>query len=209
MTSLAQGRDLAADSLRAVIDHVLASPEYQVRAPRDPWAVVRRLWWSLLDWLQELRTANPLGYRLLVWSLVAILGAIVAHALWIAARTIRAGTAPPDRPQLAHAPRPRDAGWYRAEADRLAAAGHVAAAMQADFVRLVLELDGRQVTRFHPSRTPIEYARDATLSPDARRDFRALVATLYAHAFARVAVTAETWPAWRAAATADRYARAH
>jgi hypothetical protein len=209
VTLLAQGREVAADSLRAIIDTVLASPAYQVRAPRDSWAPVRRLWWSLLDWLQDLRTSNPVAYRLLVWTLVAILAAIVAHALWIAARTIRAGTARTDREEPTPVAAPRDAAWYAAEADRLAAAGRIAEAMQADFLRLVLELDARRVTRFHPSKTPIEYVREAAMTPEARRDFRALVSTLYAHAFARLTASDATWRSWRAAALADRYAPAH
>ncbi|MBC7894359.1 MAG: hypothetical protein H7066_03045, partial [Cytophagaceae bacterium] len=91
---LGQGRELAADSLRAIIDSVLQSPAYQVRAPHDPWAPVARAWHAFLEWLAVLRDTNPAGYRAFIWLLVLILAAIVAHAMWIAARTIRAGTAP-------------------------------------------------------------------------------------------------------------------
>ncbi|MGQ0649793.1 MAG: DUF4129 domain-containing protein [Gemmatimonadaceae bacterium] len=206
---IGQGQAIVPDSLRAIIDTVLSAPAYQVRAPRDGWAPVRRLWWALLDWIEQLRTANPVAYRVLVFALVAVLVAVVAHALWIAARTIHAGTAPPERGTTGVVTSPRDADWYRAEADRLAAGGRIAEAMQADFLRLVLELDARKVTRFHPSKTPIEYAREAVLEPDARRDFRSLVSLLYAHAFARLAASPETWSRWRAEALADRYASAH
>lgn len=209
MIPAAQGPVPSADSLRAIIDSVVAAPAYQARSPVDPWAPVRRLWWAMLDWIMALRGSNPLAYRLLVTAMVLVLVAIVAHAMWIAARTIRAGTMPAERPDLPATSQPRDAAWYAAEADRLAAGGRFAEAMQADFLRLVLELDARRVARFHPSKTPIEYAREATLSPEARQDFRHLVGTLYRHAFARVATSADHWAQWRAQAAADRYAPAH
>jgi hypothetical protein len=200
---------LPADSLRTIIDAVVSAPAYQTRAPVDPWAPVRRLWWSLLDWIMELRGTSPTAYRLLVWGMVLILAAIVTHALWIAARTIRAGTGPADRRDATPPPAPRDAAWYGAHAERLAAEGRFAEAMQSDFLRLVLELDARSVMRFHPSKTPGEYVREGTMTPDARRNFRQLVVTLYTHAFARVAATEALWVRWRDEATADRYAGAH
>ena len=194
----AQGREVAADSLRAIIASVLQSPAYHVRAPRDPWAPVLRAWYAFLAWLDALRQTNPVGYRAFIWLLLLILGAIVAHAMWIAARTIRAGTAP-----VARAP------TALVSAARLAAGGHFREAMQADFLRLVLELDARRVTRFHPSKTPSEYAREASMGPDARQEFRALVRTLYMYAYARVAPSPEVWARWRDAAIADRYATAN
>lgn len=205
---MTQGPGVATDTLRAIIDSVLRDPAYQTRAPRDAWAPVRRTWNALLDWVDRLHATSPVAYRAFVWLLVAILAAIVLHAMWIAARTIRAGTAAPDRPMPQAASMPRDAGWYADEARRLAAAGRYAEAMQADFLRLVLELDARKITRFHPSKTPFEYVRDAALTTNARHDFRALVTTLYTHAFARVSVTDDAWHQWRAAAHADRYAAA-
>lgn len=106
-------------------------------------------------------------------------------------------------------PAARDAAWYSLESARLAQAGNYVAAMQADFLRLVLELDARHVVAFHPSRTPSEYARDASLSDDGRRALTALVREMYAYAFARVPCDRAAYDAWRARATADRYATAH
>jgi hypothetical protein len=200
---------VSADSLRTVIDAVLAQGQYQVAAPRDPWAPVRRLWSLTLDALDRLRTDNPLVYRGLVWFLVAVLLAIVAHAMWVAARTIQVGSAAETKERLQPLSAPRDASWYAQEAARLAAAGRFADAMQADFLRLMLELDARNVTRFHPSRTPGEYTRDPRLSAASLDELRALVRSLYAHAFARVPADASAWEVWRARATADRYAPAH
>jgi hypothetical protein len=205
----AQGRELAADSLRAIIDSVLQQPRYQVRPPHDPWAPVRRAWYALLAWIDQLRETNPVGYRALVWLLVLVLIAIVGHAMWIAARTIRAGTAPVAKGPDIIVSAVRDAAWYASEAARLAATGRFPEAMQADFLRLVLELDARRVTRFHPSKTPSEYVREASMPNEARQEFRALVRTLYTYAYARVAPSPEVWEQWRAAATADRYAATH
>ena len=90
---------------------------------------------------------------------------------------------------------------------RLAAAGRVVEAMQVDFLRLVLELDARNVMHFHPSKTPIEYVREAQCGPEARGEFRALVAMLYRYAFGRLIIPESAWDNWRAAAIAERYAR--
>ena len=203
-----QARQVDADSIRQAIDSVLSGPAYQFRAPRDDWALVRRAWLALLDWTDQLRAGNPIAYRVLVWTLIAILGAIVGHALWIAARTIRAGTAPPERQSSPTSVAPHDATWYGEEAQRLAARGRLVEAMQMDFLRLVLELDARRVMSFHPSKTPIEYAREAQCGPQARGEFRALVAALYRYAFGRLVISESAWDHWRAVAVAERYARA-
>lgn len=203
-----QAPGVTADSLRTLIDRVLAGPAYQQYAPSDPWAPVRRAWAALLEWIERLRETNPGAYEALVWALVLVLLAIVAHAAWVAARTIRAGTAQAPAPVGEVVARPRDAAFYRAEAQRLAGAARFAEAMQADFLRLVLELDAREVTRYHPSKTPIEYVREARVPDDARERLRGLIRTLYRHAFARVPADATAWEAWRADADVNRYAPA-
>lgn len=205
----AQGRELAADSVRAIIDTVLTNPAYHVRPPDSPWEPVARAWDALTRWLAELRDTNPAGYRAFLWLLVIVLAAIVVHAMWIAARTIRAGTAPIARTPTPIVSAARDAAWYARDAARLAAAGNFREAMQADFLRLVLELDARRITRFHPSKTPSEYVREASMATEARQEFRALVRTLYTYAYARVAPSPEVWDRWRSAAIADRYATTH
>lgn len=200
---------VAADSLRTAIDAVLAQGAFQVEAPRDPWAPVRRMWTVLLDTLEQLRSENPVAYRLLVWALVAILIAIVAHAMWIAARTIQAGSAVPSRERLQATSTPRDAEWYAREARRLAEGGRFAEAMQADFLRLMLELDARNLARFHPSKTPGEYVREARLAAEARDELRGLVGSLYRYAFARVPADHLAWEEWVNRASVNRYAPAH
>lgn len=209
MTFGQEGTPIAADSLRATIDSVLAQAAYQVSAPRDPWAPVRRLWNALLDWLEQLRTGNPLAYRVLVWVLIAMLAVIVAHALYVAARTIQAGSAAGPKERLQPISAPRDAAWFDREARQLVVQGRYAEAMQADFLRLVLELDARDLARYHPSRTPAEYARDSRLTAEGRSELSALVRSLYAYAFARLPADAAAWESWKARTVADRYAAAH
>ncbi len=205
---LLQDTRIPADSLRGLIDTVLSGSAYQQRLREDPWAPMRRAWMSLMDWIDALRASNPMAYSALIWTMVGVLLLIVAHAAWVAARTIHAGTARaagdvPESRVVA-----RDAAWYAREAERLAGETRYAEAMQADFLRLVLELDGREVTRYHPSKTPIEYAREARISDEARQAFRDLIRVLYTHAFARIPASEATWLDWRTAAAADRYAPA-
>jgi hypothetical protein len=193
--------------LRAALDSVFAAPVYRWETHRDRLIPLRRLWDAWREWLDRLGTESPTTLRLLTWLLVAILVAIFVHAAWIAATAIRAGKRSTRADGGPRTPT-RDAAWYRAEADRLAAAGRYAEALQADFLRLMLELDARSVLRFHPSRTPNEYVREAALSEERRLELRDLVRTLYAYAFARVPCDRDAFDAWRRRATPERYARA-
>lgn len=204
--AVAQAR---ADSLRATLDSVFAAPDYRWETREDPFGPIRRLWLAVGEWVAQLQRDNPQAYRALIWLLVAVLVVILAHAAWVAVRTVRAGSRRTQRDVVGPVSVPRDASWYAAESARLAAAGDFVAAMQADFLRLVLELDARQVMRFHPSKTPSEYVRDATLSEDGRHALRTLVRTMYAYAFARVPLDRAEYDRWRADAVAERYARAH
>jgi hypothetical protein len=196
------------DSLRAIIDTVFAGREYRWETREDPFGVVRRLWGSLLSFFERLRDQNPDAYRLTIWLLVGVLLLILGHAAWVAVRTMRGGGQRPLGEVAGPTSAPRDAAWYAAEAARLAQGGDYVAAMQADFLRLVLQLDARRVMAFHPSKTPSEYVREPALGVDARRDLRALVNEMYAYAFARVPLDRERYERWRDAAHADRYAPA-
>lgn len=198
-----------ADSLRATLDSVFASPAYRWETREDPFGALRRLWLATGEYLARLREQNPAAFRTLTWLLVAVLAAILAHAVWVAVRTVRGGSRRLQAETGGPLPAPRDAAWYAGEAARLAQAGDFVAAMQADFLRFILELDARRVVAFHPSKTPSEYARDATLGADGRRALGALVREMYAHAFARVPCDRAAYDAWRARAMAERYAPAN
>lgn len=195
------------ERLRAVIDSVFSAPQYRWETPLDPFAPIRRAWYWLVNWFQELRAASPPAYWILIGILVLVLLAILGHAAWVAWRTVSSDAAT----ELRGAPsrlEVRNADWYAREVERLAAAGRFAEAIQADFLRLVLQLDARQVVRFHPSRTPNEYVREPTLSPDSRSELGELVRRLYAYAFARVPCGADELRDWKARAVPERYARA-
>ncbi|ODT04173.1 MAG: hypothetical protein ABS52_05845 [Gemmatimonadetes bacterium SCN 70-22] len=209
MTAVQPTEAARTDSLHAILDSVFASPAYRWEGREDPFGTLRRLWFATGEYLQRLREQNPDAYRLLMWALVAVLLAILAHAAWVALRTIRRGSGQPEERGGAAIAAPRDAGWYASEAARLAGEGDYVAAMQADFLRLVLELDARRVVAFHPSKTPSEYARDASLTDEGRRALLALVRELYGHAFARVPCDRAAYESWRARALAERYAPAH
>ncbi|MCC6930333.1 MAG: hypothetical protein IT359_15215 [Gemmatimonadaceae bacterium] len=196
-----------ADSLRATIDSVFAAPAYRWEAREDPFGALRRLWGGLLRWVDELQRTNPATFNAVVWALVGVLALILAHAGWVALRTLRHGSRQAQRETAGPASAPRDATWYTRESARLAALGDYAGAMQAEFLRLVLELDARQVMRFHPSKTPNEYVRDASLTEDGRRDMRGLVREMYHYAFARAPLDGLAFDRWRALAVADRFRR--
>lgn len=198
----------AADSLRAVLDSVFSSPRYEWVEARNPLAFLVRWWDALITWIETLESQNPAVYWLLVLLMLGVLAAVIVHAGWIMARTMRAAQAPAN--PSAFAPHLiRDAAWHRAEATRLAAAGRYAEAMQVDFLALALELEQRRLLRFHPSKTPAEYAREARLPDSAKAEFRDLVRTLYRYAFAGAPCDAEAFAGWRSRADVDRYAPAH
>lgn len=179
----------ARDSLRAVLDSVFRDPAYRWREPEDFWAPIRRAWAALLDGVAELARSHPTALTAITWVLIAILVAVFVHAGWVVWQMVRGATASADAPVAV--PPPRGADWYRADAERLAGAGRYREAMQADFTAVVLTLDARRRLRFHPSKTPGEYAREhGPLTP--------LVRALYAYLFARAPCGAPEYAEWRA-----------
>jgi hypothetical protein len=195
------------DSLRAVLDSVFAGPRYRWVESTDPLAFLGRWLAALRRWLVVLQDTHPALFNALPWILGALLAAIFAHAAWGFIRTVRAGGGAPGARTAAPAD-PRTPAWYRHEADRLAASGRFVEAMQLDFLGLVLELDRRRAVRFHPSKTPIEYATEAELPADRRQEFRELVGVLYSHAFARLPCGPAEFAEWRRRSVAERYATA-
>jgi hypothetical protein len=196
-----------ADSLRAVLDSVFAAPEYRWVEHPESYALVRRWMRIGQQWLFDLRDSHPGAFRLLLAGMILLVVASFAHAGWIFLQTVRAAAAGAPG-AIADPVLRRDQGWYRREADRLAAAGRYADAMQYDFLALVLALDASALVRFHPSKTPGEYSREAKLAPEAREEFRALVRTLYAYVFARRPCGPGEFAEWRARAAPERYASA-
>jgi hypothetical protein len=196
-----------ADSLRAVLDSVFAAPEYRWVERPETYALLRRWLRIAQQWLLDVRETHPALFKLLLAGLVLLVIAIFLHAAWVFLQTVRAaGSAGPGA--LAPPALRRDQPWYRREADRLAGLGRYAEAMQYDFLALVLALDAASLVRFHPSKTPGEYTREARLSPEALDQFRALVRDLYGYVFARRACGPREFEAWRVQAAPERYAPA-
>ncbi len=199
----------APDSLRAALDSVFAGPAYRWVDQPHPLAFLGRWWQRLIDWLTGLQVLHPDLFLVLMSGLVVVLVAIFVHAVWVLVMTMRAARAPLLEGGGATPAARRGAAWYRAEADRLALAGRYADAVQADFLALVLELDARQVVRYHPSKTPNEYSYESGLAGERRNAFRDLVRLLYGYAFAGRPCGPADFAAWRLQAVPERYAAAH
>jgi hypothetical protein len=205
--SLVQATAVPADSLRRVLDSVFAQPQYRWARP-SPFAILGRWWRALLEWLQGLEATQPWLYWFLFFAMLAVLAAILLHAVIVMGRTLKAAHRLSEQAAVPVA-RARGAAWYRAEAVRLAAAGRYPEAMQHDFLGLVLELDQRRVLRYHPSKTPGEYSHELKLSEPDRGAFRALVQALYRFAFARIPCGPADFERWHQQASTERYATAH
>jgi hypothetical protein len=173
---------IPADSVRVAVREVFARPEYE-------WArVVRRhflreLWMRFRDWLDRLATEHPVGAQLLFWGALVLLIAILVHLGFTVWRIYRStvdraqGAAPGIAPPL------RDAQAHLDRAEALARAGRYTEALAHRFMALLCELDRADAVRFHPSKTPAEYAREARLGVAGRVTLESLVARLYHHVF--------------------------
>jgi len=197
------------DSLRSLLDSVFAGRAYEWVEHPHPLAFLIRWWYEFKRWLAGLEQTQPAVYWAMVWILTAILAAIVVHALWVMARTLRAAGAPEEARQQRSTPEVRGAAWYRREAQRLAREGRYPEAMQSDFLGLVLELDQRGVLKFHPSKTPNEYTHEVGGAEPVRTAFRDLVRTLYGFAFAGQPCGPDDFALWHERSVAGRYAAAH
>ncbi len=137
--------------------------------------MIREWWDRLVGWLEALRLGNPAAFRLFVFALLVALVLVLAHGAWVVWRTVRGASAPDDGTPGGAPRERRDAAWYLREADRAAAAGRTAEALQLAFVGLALTLDGQGLLRYHASQTPAEVARAARLAAEDRERLRALV----------------------------------
>lgn len=192
---------LPADSLRAALDSVFTAPQYVWEERPDVLGWLGEEFVRLLEWIDRLKAAHPTAHWWLVAALVVVLVAILVHGGWTFLRTIGVSTARDDEPLAPRAVR-QDARWFARAADALAREGRHAEAIQAAFLALVLRLDARGLVRYHPSKTPAEYARDPRLQPAERVTLSDLVRQLYAYGFAGVPCGAEDYRQWRERAAA-------
>lgn len=202
-------QDIAADSLRRVIDRAFDDPAFSWVERPHPLAFLQRWWMRAVDWLGQLREAQPDLFELLIWVLVALLVAIVAHAAWVVWRTVHGAVAAPDSELAPTAAPRRDARSLWLQAERAAAEGRFRDALGFAFDALVLEFDDRGVVRYHPAKTPAEYAREARLDPPDVVRLGRLVTALYRVDFAGDPVDAETYIGWRDEARRRWHAPAH
>lgn len=185
------------DSLRAVLDTVLSAPAYQwtETEPRLSW--LARWWRTMVDWLSRFRETNPAAADLIFWSLVVVLVVIFVHGGWIMYQTVRGATAAEGGGGRVGPVAIRDERWFQQLAESLASRGHFAEAMQAAFAALMLRMDAQGILRYHPSKTPREYAREARLTEDSRNGLEHAVGQLYAHAYAGRPCSPEDYRSWR------------
>jgi hypothetical protein len=188
-----------ADSLRAVLDTVFAAPKYDWVPRTDALAWLMAQFRKVGAWFAQLEISHPVAFWGLVFLLVAILVAILVHAGFIMAGAMRYASVPEAREPRASAIR-RDGAWHRAHAARLAEAGRYAEAVRAQFEAVVLDLDGVGGVRWHPSKTPREYAREAKLALEERHRLTGLVDDVYAFSYAGAPCGRAEWDAWRATA---------
>ncbi len=198
MTALWQAA--SADSIRLAVQEVFSAREYdwRFRARSSMWSRVWSLFLRLLDWLDRLHDTHPVGYWALIGLLILILAVILGHFIYVLVRSLRPSA--PVTTLAAAAPPPRDASWHLAEARRLASAGMLTEALGHRYLAMVLELDRRGALRFHPSKTPAEYLREAQLDAAGQSGFAELVWALYRHLFGGVPCAADDWVAFDHAA---------
>ena len=208
MISFLQGEPPAA-TLRAALDSVFAGPAYRW-AETPPVLRAMREWWDrLLSWLEALRLGNPAAFRLFMFALLVALVLVLAHGAWVVWRTVRGASAPDEGAPDGVARERRDAAWYRGEADRAAAAGRTAEALQLAFVGLALTLDGQGLLRYHASQTPAEVARAARLAAGDRERLRGLVQGLYGYVFGGRPCAPDDYRRWRETSAGPWHAAAH
>lgn len=194
---------------RAVLDSVFATKPYQW-APQS--AILRLLseWWSsLVSWIDGLRANNPLLFRIFLVTVLLAWVAIFVHAAWLVWLTVR-GAARADRSvALPVAGERHDAEWYSRAADRAAAEGRFAEALQLAFVALALTLEGQGLLQYHPSKTPAECAREARLAGSDRERLKELVRSLYSYAFGGRSLALDDYRRWRENGAGSWHAPAH
>lgn len=204
---VAEPQTVPSDSISAVLRDVFASPEYDWDTRVHPLQFFIDRYRDLLRWLADLGASHPVAYWTVMALLAGLLLAVLAHLTYLIWRAVRPQATESARATAVPAA-VRDADWHLREALRLARDGRFAEALGHRFLALVLELDRRRMVRFHPSKTPAEYAAEARLDPSAAVAFRDLVSRLYGHLFAGLTCRADDLVAFDAQANAVVASRA-
>ncbi len=182
---------------RAALDSVFATGPYHW-TPAPAVIVLISEWWDwLVNWVDSLKSNNPLVFRAFFVIVVLAWLGIFLHAAWLVWLTVRGAARSERAIALPVAGERHDAEWYSREADRAAAEGRLADALQLAFVALALTLEEQGALRYHPSKTPAECAREARLARQDQERLRALVRSLYAFAFGGRTIVADDYRRWR------------
>jgi hypothetical protein len=192
---------VTADSVRTVLDSVLAQPAYAWRERRNPLGFLGEWMDALRAWMADLQADHPVAFLMLFLALTAVLIAILTHFGYLVWRALRARPQPPGS-RIAAAGVARDEAWHLAAFQRLLAEGRFAEAMGERFAALVLALGRRAALRPDQSKTPAEYAAEARLDPAGRSALIQLVEDLYLRLFGGEPCTADDARRFDAAAGA-------
>lgn len=186
------------------VREVFAAGKYDWSSQAEPNVLVRfvrdALRWIISFLFERLGPAAPAVVEVLGY--LAIAAMIVIAALAAGGMIRRSGRGRRGGGAGAEGIEPRDAAWYRRRADALAAGGRFGEAVQAEFMALVLALDGQGVLSFHPAKTPAEYAAEAADRGIDQAGFRALVRLLYGYRFAGWPCGIDEFESWRSRAKA-------
>jgi hypothetical protein len=182
---------IPADSVRRAVGEVLARPEYHWVAPRHPLQWLANTLHAFQVWLNRMNDSHPLVFHLVQWGSIVVLVSILVHFGYIAWRIYRATVHPAGAAAAVPGLRLEDARAHYQRADALAREGRYSEALAHRFTAVILDLERARALRFHPSKTPAEYAGEAALDETGRATLTGLVARLYRHLFGAVPCDAQ------------------
>ena len=170
---------------------VFARPEYHWVPRRHPLQWLSHWLAALQAWLNRMDETHPTLFQVLLWGATVLLLVVLVHFGYVAWRIYRSTVRPAGPAPVAPGLRLEDARAHLQRAEELARAGCYAEALAHRFTAVILELERARALRFHPSKTPAEYAGEAALDAAGRATLTALVVRLYRHVFGAVPCDAQ------------------
>ncbi len=180
------------DSLRTVLQQVFETDDFRWEETPEVTSWLMARFQELMLWLQGLQDSSPATYWTAMAIALLLLVAILIHFGYLIVKALRyrPETGVPTAPRLAEV---WDDESHLREARRLSEAGRFGEALGHRFTALVLRLDRRRALRFHPAKTPAEYAREAKVDEAGRSLLDTLVVDLYGHVFGGAPCTSAQW----------------
>lgn len=185
-----------ADSVRRAVGEVFSRPEYRWLPTRHPLQWLGRWLRAFQAWLNQVDTTHPVLFQLILWGSITLLVAILVHFGYIGWRIYAATVRPPGPAAATAGLRFEDASAHLRRAEQFARDGRYTEALAHRFTAIVLELERARALRFHPSKTPAEYAGEARLDAAGQTTLIGLVARLYRHCFGAVPCDADDYRAF-------------